>query len=75
MFRLASYRTAGGAACYVAEVVGAAILIAGSTAGLYVAAWALMLSFCWLISAAWLLVVGASTGATNDRAQLPTAPA
>ena len=63
MPRLTSYRTAGGVACYVAEIVGAAILIAGSIAGLYVAAVALMLNFYFMISAPWLLLVGASTDA------------
>ena len=63
MPRLTSYRTAGGVACYVAEIVGAAILIAGSIAGLYVAAVALMLNFYFEISAPWLLLVGVSKDA------------
>jgi hypothetical protein len=46
-----------GVACYVAEIVGAAVLILGYVAGLYVAAIGLIVSFAVLISGAWLLLV------------------
>jgi hypothetical protein len=50
-------RLAGGVTCYVAEIVGAVVLILGFVAGLYVAAVGLILSFALLISGAWLLLV------------------
>jgi hypothetical protein len=53
-------RTLGGTACYLAEVVGAVILIAGSITGLYVAAIAIVANFFYMISGAWLLLVGVS---------------
>lgn len=46
-----------GASLYAAEMVGTAVLIAGSIAGLYVAATAILLNVAFMISAAWLLVV------------------
>jgi hypothetical protein len=50
-------RLAGGVTCYVAQIVGAVVLILGDIAGLYVAAVALIVSFALLISGAWLLLV------------------
>ena len=51
-------RLAGGTACYLAEVVAAILLIVGCRAGLYVAAIAAVVLFAFLISGAWLLMVG-----------------
>lgn len=51
-------RLAGGTACYLAEVVAAILLIRGMSAGLYVAAIAAVVLFAFLISGAWLLMVG-----------------
>ena len=51
-------RLAGGTACYLAEVVAAVLLIVGCGAGLYVAAMAAVVLFAFLISGAWLLMVG-----------------
>ncbi len=51
-------RLAGGTACYLAEVVAAILLILGHGAGLYVAAIAAVALFAFLISGAWLLMVG-----------------
>jgi low affinity Fe/Cu permease len=45
----------------VAEAVGAALLIAGQIAGLYVAAVAMIVLLAFMISGAWLLTVGVST--------------
>jgi hypothetical protein len=47
-----------GSFLYLAEVVGAMMLMAGSIAGLYIAAVAIVLNVSFMISAAWLLVVG-----------------
>jgi hypothetical protein len=50
-------RLAGGIACYLAQMVGAVVLILGHVAGLYVAAVGLVLLFAFMISGAWLLLV------------------
>jgi hypothetical protein len=51
-------RLAGGTICYLAEVIGAIFLILGHGAGLYVAAIATIVLFAFLISGAWLLIIG-----------------
>jgi hypothetical protein len=51
-------RLAGGTICYLAEVVGAICLILGYTSGLYIAAIAIIVLFAFLISGAWLLMIG-----------------
>jgi hypothetical protein len=52
------FRTVGGTCLYLAEMIGATTLILGSIAGLYVAAAALVANTCYMITGAWLLVVG-----------------
>ena len=54
---LRPYRLAGGTTCYVAQIVGAVLLILGHVAGLYVAAVGLIILFAFVISGAWLLLV------------------
>ena len=51
-------RLAGGTACYLAEVIGSVLLIFGYNAGLYVAAVGAVVLFAFLISGAWLLIIG-----------------
>jgi hypothetical protein len=51
-------RLAGGTVCYLAEVVGAFFLILGNGAGLDIAAIAIIVLFGFLISGAWLLMIG-----------------
>ena len=51
-------RLAGGTICYLAEVIGAILLILGYSAGLYIAAIATIVLFGFLISGAWLLLIG-----------------
>jgi hypothetical protein len=51
-------RLAGGTLCYLAEVLGAILLILGLGTGLYIAAVASIVLFGFLISGAWLLIVG-----------------
>ena len=51
-------RLAGGTICYLAEVIGAIFLICGYSPGLYVAAVAIIVLFAFLISGAWLLMIG-----------------
>ena len=50
-------RLAIGTLLYLAELIGAVILISGSISGLYVAAVAIVANVAFMISAAWLLVV------------------
>lgn len=47
-----------GVACYVAEMVGAVILMLGHIAGIYVASVAMIVNIAFFISGAWLLMVG-----------------
>lgn len=54
-------RLAAGSSLYLAECLGAAMLLSGSLSGLYIAAVAMVLNVAFLISAAWLLVVGVYT--------------
>jgi hypothetical protein len=52
-------RLAGGTICYLVEVIGAIFLILGySSPGLYIAAIAIIVLFAFLISGAWLLMIG-----------------
>jgi hypothetical protein len=51
-------RLAGGTMCYVAEVISAILLVLGYSAGLYIAAVATIVLFAFLISGAWLLIIG-----------------
>jgi hypothetical protein len=61
-------RLAGGTICYLAEVAASALLVVGyKAAGLYLAAVATIVLFAFLISGAWLLIIGAY----EDRAIAP----
>ena len=51
-------RLAGGTICYLAEVIAAIFLILGHSTGLYIAAIAIIVLFAFLISGAWLLMIG-----------------
>ena len=55
---LTASRLAGGTMCYVAEVVSAMLLINERNSGLTVAAVAIIVLFAFLISGAWLLMIG-----------------
>ena len=57
-FRCSVGRFLAGTSCYAAEIVGSVILILGYVAGLYVASVAMVLSFAFFISGAWLLITG-----------------
>jgi len=56
---LTAPRLAGGTICYLAEVISAVFLILGYSAGLSIAAIATIVLFAFLISGAWLLMIGA----------------
>jgi hypothetical protein len=51
-------RFIAGTACYIAQIIGCVLLISGYIAGLYVASVAMVLSFAFFISGAWLLITG-----------------
>jgi hypothetical protein len=51
-------RLAGGTICYLAEVISAIFLILGYGSGVYIAAVAIIVLFAFLISGAWLLMIG-----------------
>jgi hypothetical protein len=51
-------RLTGGTICYLAEVISAIFLILGYSSGLYIAAVAIVVLFAFLISGAWLLMIG-----------------
>jgi len=51
-------RIFGGSLIHSAEMVGAALFFLGYLAGLYVAATAMVTNVCYMITAAWLLLVG-----------------
>lgn len=59
-YALSPARIAGGSACYLGQIVGAVMLCFGSSAGIHVAAIAVVVNFSFLISGSWLLVVGTS---------------
>jgi hypothetical protein len=52
-------RVVGGSLVHMAEMIGAALFFFGYLAGLYVAAVAIVANTCYMITAAWLLVIGA----------------
>jgi hypothetical protein len=51
-------RFIAGTTCYVAQIIGSILLIFGCISGLYVASIAMVLSFAFFISGAWLLIIG-----------------
>ena len=52
------FRTLGYAACLIIEQVGAAILLFGHSWGLYAVGVGMMASFLFIVSGAWLLLIG-----------------
>lgn len=52
-------RIVGGSLVHLAEMTGAALFLFGHLIGLYIAAIAIVTNTCYMITAAWLLVVGA----------------
>jgi len=55
---LRGYRLLGINACFVVEIGGGALLVAGIVVGLYVVALAIIANFYFMISGAWLLLIG-----------------
>ena len=56
-------RAAGSFACLLTEQAGAALLFFGATWGLYVVGFGMMASFVFMVSGAWLLLVGVESSA------------
>jgi len=52
-------RIVGGSFVHLAEMIGAAFFLFGHLFGLYIAAVAIVANTCYMITAAWLLVIGA----------------
>ncbi len=57
-------RIVGGSLVHVAEMIGAALFFFGYLSGLYLAAIAILANTCYMITAAWLLVIGTFDQAT-----------
>ena len=55
---LTTPRLAGGTLCYLAEVISAIFLLLGYSSGLVIAAIGIIVLFAFLISGAWLLMIG-----------------
>jgi hypothetical protein len=51
-------RIVGGSLVHLAEMIGAAVFFLGYLPGLYIAAVAIVTNTCYMITAAWLLVMG-----------------
>jgi hypothetical protein len=51
-------RIFGGSLIHLTEMIGAALFFFGYLAGLYIAALAIVTNTCYMITAAWLLVIG-----------------
>jgi hypothetical protein len=62
LYALSPARMVGGSACYLGQLVGAAMAFFGRGAGLYVAATALVVNFYFLVSGSWLLILGTLAG-------------
>jgi len=58
-------RIVGGSLVHAAEMIGAAMLFFGYLPGLYIAAVAMLTNTCYMITAAWLLVIGVFDPNTN----------
>ena len=52
------YRFLGGLLCFIIEMTGAVVFFLGFSWGLYMAASAMMASFYFIVSGAWLLLIG-----------------
>src|SRR5580658_5579699 len=65
-------RIVGGSFIHLAEMIGAALFFLGYVAGLYVAAIAIVTNTCYMITAAWLLVIGVFDQRTDPSAAADT---
>lgn len=63
---LRPYRLVGGTALHILEIVGAALLLDGYVAGLYLAGISMVGVLAFMISGAWLLIMGVSEHRPKD---------
>jgi hypothetical protein len=75
-YALSLFRVAGGSACYLAQIVGSAMLFLGFDWGIYVSATGLIVNFYFLVSGSWLLIVGTvhGSGAATSEPSTRTSP-
>jgi hypothetical protein len=59
-------RVVGGSLVHLTGIVGAPVFFFGHMPGLYVAAIAMVANTCYMITAAWLLVIGIADQATEQ---------
>jgi hypothetical protein len=64
---LRSFRLIGGTGLHAVEIVGAALLLAGYIAGLYLAAISMIGLVAYMISGAWFLIMGVSEQPSRRR--------
>jgi hypothetical protein len=60
-------RLATGTTCYLVEILGAVILLSGHIIGIYVASAAMIFNISFMISGAWLLMVGVNQDLAKNR--------
>jgi hypothetical protein len=58
LYALSVFRIVGGSLCYLGQIVGSIMVILGISAGIYVAAIALVANFFFFVSGSWLLILG-----------------
>lgn len=58
LYALTLVRIISGSLCYLGQLVGAAMLLDGIAAGIYVSAISTVATFVYLISGSWLLILG-----------------
>jgi hypothetical protein len=66
-------RVVGGSLIHLAEMIGAAVFFFGHPSGIYIAAAAMVTNTCYMITAAWLLVMGVFDPATGPGVSDPPA--
>lgn len=57
-YSMTVFRVGGGSACYLAQIIGAAMFALGYDWGIYLSALGLIVNFFFLVSGSWLLIVG-----------------
>jgi hypothetical protein len=73
LYALSVFRIAGGSACYLGQITGSLVLLSGSRSGAYIAAIALIVNFCFLISGSWLLILGTLHSSDQPSVEAPPA--
>jgi hypothetical protein len=66
LYALSVFRIVGGSLCYLGQIVGSVMVILGISAGIYVAAIALVTNFFFFVSGSWLLILGTLQTQTTE---------